>query len=315
MIGTCAYSAERQTILVIQSYHAEYLWDKSYLESLRSSLGAGYDVITFEMDTKRLPESQFAKQADAAWKLYKKLKPDLVVLGDDNALKFLGEKLGRTKTPVVYLGINNDPANYNIADFDNLTGILERPLLKRSISLISEIMPVNKLLIMFDSGTTAQTVLEQTFENSTTYTLGNVQADIFLMNSFDDWKRAVQQSRNNGYDALIIGLYQTLRDENNNHVSADDVLAWTDENTPIPPFSFWDFSVRSAHSIGGYVLHGEQQGLAAGIMIKSILSGVKPALIYPITADRGGFLFSRSQISRWGIELPDYITSNASFVD
>lgn len=313
--GNNAFSAEKPTILVIESYHAEYPWDKSYLSGLNSSLGSGYDIKTFEMNTKRLPEAEFKKQADAAWREYKKLKPELVVLGDDNALKYLATRLGNTQTPIVYLGINNDPSNYNIDAFDNLTGILERPLLKRSISFISEIMPARKLLVMFDTGTTAHTVLEQTFENSTSYTLGNVQADIHLVRSFDDWKTIILESQANGYDALIIGLYQTLRDENDKHVDSEEVLSWTAENTPIPPFSFWDFSVRSAHSIGGYVLHGEQQGLAAGIIIKSILAGVKPALIYPITADRGGFLFSHSQIKRWNVQLPEYIANNAEFVD
>lgn len=301
-------------VLVIQSYHAEYLWDKSYLSALRKSIGNKYQLETFEMNTKRLPATEYQSQADKAWREYKRLNPDLVVLGDDNALKYLGSRFGKTQTPVVYLGINNDPENYGVSSYENLTGVLERPLLKRSISFIAETMPIKKILILFDSGTTAKTVYDQTFRNSTSYTLGGIQADIKLISTFDEWKETVRKSKANEYDAIIVGLYHTIRDSDGDHVAAEDILHWTSENTPIPPFSFWDFSVRAAEIVGGYVLHGEQQGEAAGIMIKSILSGIKPSLIYPVSADSGSFLFSRSQLKRWDITLPEYIEANSEFV-
>ena len=44
--------------------------------------------------------------------LVKKIKPLIVILGDDAALKFLGPKLEEHKIRSVYLGINNNPRVY-----------------------------------------------------------------------------------------------------------------------------------------------------------------------------------------------------------
>ncbi len=127
-------------ILVIESYHAEYLWDIEYKKGLTESLGNNHRFSYFEMNTKRILKGQIEQKANLAWQEILNLKPDLVVLGDDNALKFLASRLRNTSIPVVYLGINNNPRNYDLAGAKNITGVLERPLLKRSILLTKQIL-------------------------------------------------------------------------------------------------------------------------------------------------------------------------------
>ena len=105
-------SAAPKTILAIESYHSDNAWDASYLEGLQETFGKDYTLVSFEMDTKRQPKSLYQKQADLAWLKYQELKPDLVILGDDNAMKFLGPKFIMTETPVVFLGINQNPRDY-----------------------------------------------------------------------------------------------------------------------------------------------------------------------------------------------------------
>jgi hypothetical protein len=140
LFATNVFAAEK-TILVIESYHSGYEWDASYLEGLRGTFGKGYNLVSFEMDTKRQPKSLYQKQADLAWQKYQELKPDLVILGDDNALKLLGPKFIMTSTPVVFLGINQNPSDY--VEFwmgKNITGVLERPFFTHSIDSISKII-------------------------------------------------------------------------------------------------------------------------------------------------------------------------------
>ncbi|NQY94644.1 MAG: sugar ABC transporter, partial [Campylobacteraceae bacterium] len=107
--------AQRENILVIESYHAQYPWDKSYKEGLREILASKYNLIFFEMNTKRIDKKHYEKMANLAWKKYKEVRPSLVILGDDNALKYLGYRFAKTNTKVVYLGINNNPRNYFIS--------------------------------------------------------------------------------------------------------------------------------------------------------------------------------------------------------
>ncbi|MCB9494969.1 MAG: sugar ABC transporter [Desulfobacteraceae bacterium] len=307
-------SVQCKTVLIIESYHAEYEWDISYKKPIYDILAPDNKIIEFQMDTKRLPKNQHSQMADKAWHKFNEVKPDLVILGDDAALKYLGPKLSKTDTPVIFLGINNNPREYDIIGKKNITGVLERPLMKRSISFISRIVkPVpEKILILFDSGITSKASVENELKQ---IHMEDTATDIKLISSFKDWKQTVLDSEKNGYDVIIVGLYQTLTDENGKNVNGKDVLNWTSENTPVPPFAFWDFSAGKNKTIGGYVLFGESQGKAAAEMAVKILKGTPPVQIRIEIPEKGHFLFSKSQLKKWEITLPDEIMSRASFVE
>lgn len=309
------FMAHGETILVIESYHAENPWDASYKSGLKSVLGNRYDLEFFEMDTKRRPPSEYPNRARMAWEVYQRTKPVLVILGDDNALKYLGPELIKTRTPVVYLGINRNPREYNMIGHANITGILERPIMKRSIAFIGEIIKPRpfKVLILFDSGRTSKISLLDIFEGKSSLTASGIQMDLKLIGKLDDWKHAVLNAEKEGYDALIVGLFQTITDSSGKHVKADTILEWTSKNTPVPPFCFWDFAVGPDKTVGGLVLFGKTQGEEAGKMALEILSGKSPEKIMPVTGQRGRFLFSRSQLKKWGLTLPDDIASQSDY--
>jgi len=183
--------AQKNEILVIESYHSEFPWDASYKQGLSEVLSNKYNLVFFEMDTKRLPESEFENRAQMAWDEYKKIDPVLVILGDDNALKYLGPKFIKTDTPVVYLGINNNPRAYNIFGNNNVTGTLERPLLKRSILCINKIKKSNNILLLFDASPTSQVLSSEIFYGKKSMEFGGVSSDIKLIKNFDEWKKNV----------------------------------------------------------------------------------------------------------------------------
>jgi len=101
-----------------------------------------------------------------------------------------------------------------------------------------------------------------------------------------------------------MGLYHTIADVNQKHVPASDVMAWTVENSPVPLFSFWDFSVGKGKTVGGLVLSGEEQGRMAAQIARQILQGTPPSKIYPKTAEKGRYLFSQQQLSKYELTLP-----------
>jgi ABC-type uncharacterized transport system substrate-binding protein len=308
----------KQKILVIESYHQEYSWDKSYIEGLESVLGENYQLTYFEMDTKRIPSSRHRSRGELAWQRYLDVKPDLVILGDDNALKYLGPRFAKTLLPVVYLGINNNPRRYHVHQRHNITGVLERPLIKRSISSIKPMFPegLNRMLILFDDGTTAKTVLEEEFGGETQLSVSGVKLDLRLISRWDEWQQAVSSAKQEGYDAIAFGLYHTLRDSKNKYVEASEVIEWSSQHTPVPPFGFWDFSVGKNKTIGGLVLFGFEQGRIAGELAHTILTtDVEPHTLGPKTAEKGRYLFSRSQLERHHLTLPRKMANKASFVE
>ncbi|RMF15965.1 MAG: sugar ABC transporter [Gammaproteobacteria bacterium] len=318
-LGLFASPIWAKTVLLIESYHADYPWDASYVKGIEETFGGKYTLERFQMDTKRIPKDQFGKKAEEAWAKFQAVKPDLVMLGDDNALKFLGQRINDTGTPVVFLGINSNPRDAGVDKMKNVVGVLERPLFKRSISELDKVMKgqLKRMLVLFDSGTTSQAAVKEAFGGRSSMKVGKTQLDLKLIGNIDEWKQAVLDSQKNGYDALIIGLYHTITDAGGTHVPAGDVLKWTSENTPLPPFAFWDFAVGADKAAGGLVLFGESQGQAAAQIADQILRGTPVGSINPRfrIGEKGRFYFSRTQMQKWGLKLPAHLETRAVWVD
>lgn len=314
---TGLFAAEKETILVIGSYHAEYPWEISYREGLRELLAYKYDLESFYMDTKRLPSSEHEKMAQKAWEKYQEIKPVLVILGDDNALKYLTPRFSKTETPVVYLGINANPRDYGAFDKENITGVLERPLVKRSVSILKRMIQPEpkKALVLFDSGPTSEASVAEAFGGKTTLVVNGIETELKLIGKWDVWENTVLKAKGDGYDAIFTGLFHTIRDAQGKHVSDEKVLEWTVKYSPLPPFAFWDFIVGSDKAVGGFVLSGKAQGKEAAKLALRILRGKSPGEIPPVIGKRGEFIFSRSQLKKWNLTVPTDILSLTKFTE
>ncbi|TNH93154.1 ABC transporter substrate-binding protein [Aeromonas sobria] len=293
-------------ILVISSYHPEFLWDQSYNKGLLDGLDGEHQISHFYMDTKRYSREEFDDIAQRAIAFYLKSKPDLVVLGDDNAINYLANEIAALGTPVVFLGMNENPRLKGFVGHPKITGVLERPLLKRNISEISQLMGgLDKALVLFDSSNVALTAIEDEFKTQTQLRVGQTLINSQLIGDYSLWQEAVLNAKKNGYQAIFLGLYHTLVDAQGQHVSEQTVLAWTSANSPLPLFCFWEFSVGKGMAIGGLVLDGNDQGHQAAALINSILAGTLPRTLSPRAALRGEYVFSKSELARWQLTVPD----------
>ncbi len=315
IFSSMVLAAQGKRILVIESYNKEYLWDAEYKKGLELSISKNNQLVYFEMDTKRLPKSEHQKSADLAYRKYQEIKPDLVILGDDAALQLVGPKLASEKIPVVFLGINNNPRDYFKRMPDNMTGVLERPLLKRSIKYLSEIIPrIKRVLILFDTNLTAVVTKKEIFNNLSHMKIDDIEVDLVMVDTYNNWKKFVNDSKGK-YQLIITGLYQTIIDEKGKNVNPEEVIEWTANNSPNPIFGFWDFSIGKGKAIGGYVLAGRTFGIKAGNIVNKVLKGEKPKNIVPVYEDEGVFLFNKSQLEKWNLKLPENIAKLTKYID
>ncbi|MEJ2791923.1 hypothetical protein WAE56_00750 [Iodobacter sp. LRB] len=311
------FAAGKQ-IVVVESYHKEYKWDAEYRNQISDKLGRKYQLTFFEMNTKRLPPENVAGMAEKALKLIDEIKPALVILGDDAALEFLGEKIEERAIPAVYLGINKNPRSYFKKDPKYISGILERPLFQRSSYFIKTLLPkAKKVLILFDGDRTSSIVFNDSFMGRPSLVLNNVVFDVKLCKSLAEWKKEIEDVGSNNYDAVVIGLYQSLKNEKGLNADAEEVLAWTNNHLDKPLFAFWDFAVGKGKSVGGFVLQGASQGKAAADMAEKILQNPDrlPGSYWPVFLQEGTFVFSRHELARWKIQLPADMRQNAVFVE
>lgn len=299
-------------IVFIHSYHTDYPWVKEYRGGFMDTIEA-HSILEYEMDTKRQPSANFDKIAKQALAFIELEKPKLVVLADDNALKLLGPALIEQALPLVFLGINANPRHY-IRLNKNVSGTLERPLLKRSILMLHELLPkMTNLKVLMDSNPTSYAILETSFDDKFHQTISGVKVDISLEKTFNDWKSSTRSLKDNHYDALIIANYAALTDDQKQNVSLDEVSEWTSKNTQVPLFAFWGYSIGKGKAIGGLIISGVQQGVEAAKKVNQyFLTGKLPAITTPV---RGSLMFSEYELNRWNIEPKSTILSKSLMLE
>jgi len=311
-----AYSGERD-IFIVESYSQEYKWDQDYVKEIKNYLGLDYKIQIFQMNTKILPKDQHEKVAQFAFEKILKVKPILVILGDDAALKYLGTKLEEKKIKTVYLGINNNPQEYFNQNPNYITGVLERPLIKSAGEYIKELIPkAKKILILFDNDITSN-IIQKEFLRKEFYILkSEIKFDFKIVSTYLDWQENIIKADGN-YDAIIVGLFSSLIDSNKNNVDTENVIHWTSENSKIPVFGFWDFSIGKEKAIGGLVTSAKFQGKAAAELSLKILSNknLLPRTYNPINLKEGIFIFSKSELKKKNLILPPEIEKLSNLID
>ncbi|WP_299792083.1 ABC transporter substrate-binding protein [uncultured Shewanella sp.] len=299
-------------IALIHSYHIKYPWVQQYRDSFLREVNTN-NIVEFEMDTKRKNATEYQKIADDAWSFIEENQPKIVVLADDNALKFLGPKVVAANIPLVFLGINANPRHY-ISLNQNVTGALERPLLKRSVLLLKELLPgLKNVKVLMDRKPTSYAILETSFDDKFKQTVAGIKVDITLEESFHDWKETVSQTKAKGYDALIIANYAALRNRFCENVSLDKVSHWTSSQSPLPVFAFWSYSIGDGKAIGGLTISGKEQGIEAAKKVNHFF--LKGDLLSISTPKRGTLIFSQHELQRWNIVLPPNILNKSRILD
>ena len=308
------------TILVIHSWH-DILWDRLWEKGLHDKLSNNYQLVRYDLDAMRSSADQLKKQADKAWDIFQELKPRLVILGDDAALKVMGLRFADT-VPVVYLGINNNPRELigNIIP-RNITGVLERPLYERALFQIVDLLPAgtDRVLLLNDSELNGSFVtnLGHIFGGKTIVTIGDVSIELKVATSWEGWQQATLKAKSDGYGAILFDSRYLLFDSKGTYVEPESgVVRWMAENSELPLFNFYEDSIGPGLSCGGWVLSGYGIGSVAADIVLEILEQNKlPEQIYPTYYKRGEYIFSRTQLKKWGVILPKSIKEQAKFVE
>ncbi|KLN66630.1 MULTISPECIES: ABC transporter substrate-binding protein [Vibrio] len=298
-------------VLLIESYHSEYPWDQSYVEGITSTLIDTVEFDTFQMDTKRVPKADYAEKADQAYVKYQEYQPNIVILGDDNALSFMLPKLFNEPISIVFLGINSNPRKLlsKYRGQAKVTGVLERPLFTKSLGELDKLFDVQnfKVKILFDSGVTSQ-IAKSYIDKQYTLIRDNlgIEVDSQAITTQEEWQGQVLGAKQDEFTVIIVGLYQTLVDAQGNNVPAEQVINWTNQHSELPIFAFWDFAVGKNKAMGGVVLFGYSQGEQAAKLVNQIIEHGHNKPIPIVTGNQGKAIYSEPERMRWDLTLPSY---------
>ncbi len=259
-----------KTVVIVQSYHIEYKWDADYIEAVRPD-----------------------KVAEIQGKIAE-IKPDVAILGDDNAFSLMAEHLVQREIPVVFLGVNGGPVQHPTLEHPLVTGILERPFFADSIRHLRKVLRQrDRFLVLMDDSPTMRNAVNEYFGDKRQATIYGSDLDIVLTNDRDTWLKSVVNAHER-YDAVVLGTHHTIRDKD---------------------FSFWDIFVGEEQSIGGFTISAQQEGLTAARLASLILNGMRPDQIPQLKSLSGHYVYSESGLEHWNLQLSPLIASQANFVE
>ncbi|MEF2144321.1 MAG: ABC transporter substrate binding protein [Desulfovibrionaceae bacterium] len=316
LLATAAFWGEAiakpHSVLIIHSYHRELPWVQQCDQGISVVLSDSCLLNFVYLDTKRIPESEFPVRTKAAMTEVRRLDPDLVMLGDDNALRMLGPAIAEIPKPVVFFGINNNPREYFDELPENVTGILERVPLFPLIRHLARILPeAQKALVLTDSSPTSKAVIYTTFAQRRMVTVDKIEVEYLIASDWNEWRRAVKEQTT--HDLIAIPLFHALKDNTGRHIPTEEVIRWTSKNSPVPVFAYQDYAVGDDGVVGSYVIFGKTHGRYAALLARDILEGKEPH-VPPAYMDQGGkFFFNEKQLKRFGLTLPPEIRERTIF--
>ncbi len=328
-----AEAAEKKRVFVVSSYHKEYLWSQSTQKGLSEAMLAyGYldnrqqieafaehDFVESSkavvkkawMDTKRKNSAlNIAKATHRIMQAINAFRPDLVLLGDDNAANYIGNQLLDTDTPVVFWGINGLPLKYGLVESmdnpgHNVTGVWQNGYHKESLEFLHALVPeARTFAILACDSVTARPNVKQIQALARSGKLPLELKDVVVTNSFSEFQQRVLELAET-VDAFFMLNHDTFRDDDGNHVDMLTVGRWYLENVRKPEASHEDQFVREGMLLTAND-SGYNQSYKAFEMAYDILEqGLNPSQMRTVTPQRGPLMINRKRAQMLGISLED----------
>ena len=298
-------------ILHVMSYHSEWQWNIDQLNGFKNALdGISIEYSIFEMDTKhRFSAEAISQSAQGARKLIDSWKPDLIYTSDDHAQKYVAQHYINSPLPIVFSGVNADPADYKFTNSSNVTGVTEVEHAYQTIALLNRIVPgLETIALIIDDEPIWPGVVNRV-ERAVDDMPGIDIAHVYKVETFEDYKEIISK-QSTDIDAFgILGVF-TFFDKLGHEIPFEHVLKWTAENGKTPDFSFWGGRVELG-TLAAVRVSGYAQGFAAGKKARQILEhNISPADIPIGPARRGDPALSLPRAEALGLKIPSSLLLN-----
>ncbi len=271
-LSSCRMQDEgRFKIVYVNSYHQGHPPSDQITAGLIESLPVdSFEVIAHFMDTKRNPSLEYIEtKAAALLDSIKDVNPDLLIVSDDNAVKYLVKPHLQDKDmPVVFCGVNWSAAQYDLSD-QNITGILELLPVAELLAIMKSYYPSMQKLLVLNENTTTSRKTAQLLD--TLFSRIGISATHELVDDFDSWK-AVFKEANLSYDIIYLQTNGAIRGWD--HEAALMVI---DQHINVPLVTCEDHMMP--YSVFGMTQVSREQGTWSAETAKKILRGTRPSEI------------------------------------
>ena len=323
--------AGKLKIFVVSSYHREYLWSQDTQKGVCAGLvefgfldnkdqaveftkqdfveSSSTVVKKSWMDTKhRNSTSEIAITTRRVVNEISGFKPDLILLGDDNAANYIGNQFIDTDIPVVFWGINGLPLKYGLLDSlkqpgHNVTGIYQAGYLKECLEFLKKVVPkIETFAILSDDSPTGRSKVKALENLCRTGQVSLKLVESVVTNSLSEWKSKALSLKDKA-DVFFMLNHNSIKDHNGNPVDQLEIGAWYLRNIKIPECAHEkQFAIEGMLCVcddSGYNQAWEAVKLAHRILKKR----EKPSEIPVETPQRGPFIVNRERAEMLGITV------------
>jgi PAS domain S-box-containing protein len=290
--------------LILHAYHVGYAWTDNIQEGILSVLEEedGLNLFVEHMDTKRsMSDAYLQRLSDIYAEKYADVDLDVIISSDDNALNFLLARRDElfTGVPIVFCGINNF-TDSRIAGHRGITGVVEDNDVRANVELIRTLHPeAQRIAVVYDQTTSGLAILER---------LEAVEADqddrVEFVHLTDMTYAELGQAVSELPEDSVVLYMLYLRDSAGQVLTAEETTEVLAENTRVPIYSLFDFSLGHG-VVGGRVVSGHSQGRVAADLALRVLGGDGVEDVPIVRESPNEFMFDFDQMRRFGIEIAD----------
>lgn len=296
-------SKEPPHVLVLLSYHHGHSWEDDILRGFEAWDGhAERPILHVEwMDTKRYPSAEYRKRYQHFLETkYADRHFDLIATADDIALIHAVSAAPWRDIPIVFSGINGDPAAI-VGERGRATGIAERFNVEKTLRLALSLHRNAERLVFItandESGAGNRKNIDTNLDKLPLETRNRITVEHWVPASLDQI-----DSRLAGLPehAVVFALGSIPKVANGRPLANEQLVAYVRKHKRGAVYSDTDRSVGQG-AVGGYVNSGFENGRLMAKMAQRILAG-ESAENLPIVFDTPQILLTDfKELQRFGI--------------
>ncbi|NOY65811.1 MAG: hypothetical protein GXP13_00190 [Gammaproteobacteria bacterium] len=280
--------------LYVASYHQGYEWNDGIQRGVEKTLAGKCKLKIFYLDSKRNKKKEWIKwKAKQAVKLINEYKPDVVIVSDDNASRYLVMPYYKNKKlPFVFSGLNWSMKEYGYP-YSNATGMIE----------VAPIKPLIKQLKLIQSGISrgvfiSSDVLSEHKDYKhykKVFAQSGIRLDAVYVVTFKEWIEEYKKSQQ--YDFVFIGNNAGINDWYGPEAKRV-ALEYTRK------ISVTTYDWMLPYSMLGFTKIAEEQGEWSAKVAVSILNGMLPSQIPVVFNKQWDMWINAAIISKSKLKFP-----------
>lgn len=298
-------------VLVVMSYEEDNPWVREIREGIESVLGPENEIRVFHMNTK-VDRAAGPKRAEEARALVEQFRPDGVIAADDDAqemfvVPFLKD---RTGTPVMFNGVNADPARYGYPA-RNVSGVLERAHVRESLSFARQFVPsIRSVCFLTNDVPAGQSLRTQVLAEQGTYP---AKVAAFHLVSTTSALKGLARPLRASCDALFVDSLEGIADPAGRPLTNAEIMKLLPEVYAGPILAGNRYQVEQG-AWAAVVKTGQEQGAKSAEMLLQAMRGTAVSALPVVRNAQGQRIINITELEKRRVVLKPMLLRGATLV-